>query len=248
MIPSANRSSALSALLLSGALALGGCTHRQPAAAPPPPAAPVAFDQAAAVDAAVAALDRGDVAGARAKIDALLAHDPNDAAARVLKDSLDEDAKALLGPKSFAYKVKAGETMLDLSGRFLGNRLKFYQLARYNDVAVPNALAEGTVLRIPGTPPKAASEKAGPRRPGGRGRPGTSAPAGAAPAAPVAGRTDPAASRAARVAGLAALNQGHVDRAVGQLRRAVALDPANPLARRDLDRAERISRTVKARK
>ena len=47
---------------------------------------------------------------------------------------------------------------------------------------------------------------------------------------------------------IAALNQGNVDRAVGLLRRAKQLDPANPLIARDLARAERIAATVRARK
>ena len=146
----AYRGAVLSASLLAGALA--GCAPRAPRPAPPPPPF-TATDRAAERDAIVGLLDRGDVAAASPRIDALLARDPADPPARVLRDSLDRDAVALLGPKSFAYTVKPGETMLALSERFLGNRLKSYQLARYNRIAVPAALSAGTVLRIPGTPP-----------------------------------------------------------------------------------------------
>ncbi|MDB5737864.1 MAG: hypothetical protein JWO65_1532, partial [Sphingomonas bacterium] len=64
-------------------------------------------------------------------------------------------------------------------------------------------------------------------------------------AAPVA---NPALAARMRAAGLAALNQGNVDRAVALLRRASQLDPGNALIGRDLERAERIARTVKARR
>jgi hypothetical protein len=50
-----------------------------------------------------------------------------------------------------------------------------------------------------------------------------------------------------RSAGLAALNRGAVKQAVGLLQRAHALDPGNAVILRDLQRAERIAATVRAR-
>ena len=44
------------------------------------------------------------------------------------------------------------------------------------------------------------------------------------------------------------MNRGQIDRAVGLLGQAAALDPDNPLIRRDLDRATRIRSTVHARR
>jgi hypothetical protein len=139
--------------------------------------------------------------------------------------------------------------MVGLADRFLGNKLKFYQLARYNGVKVPAALAAGTVLHIPGTPPKPATPKPAPRSPEPPApivKPVHPKPVPPPVAAPVVPTANPALARQLRGAGLAALNQGKIDRAVALLSRAAALDPGNPLIARDLSRAERIARTVQS--
>ena len=140
--------------------------------------------------------------------------------------------------------------MAGLAQRFLGNRLKAYQLARYNGIAKPADLAAGQTLRIPGAPPRIEiPRRAEPRAAAptpAKARPAMPRPAPAArPAAPI---TNPVAARQARAAGLAALNSGNIGRAVGLLRRAATLDPGNPIIARDLTRAQRIAATVKARK
>jgi Flp pilus assembly protein TadD len=85
----------------------------------------------------------------------------------------------------------------------------------------------------PAPPPAAAAPRPKPAPP----RAATPKPAG-----------NPAAARQARAAGLAALNQGNVDRAIALLGRAAQLDPGNALIERDLARARRIAATVRARK
>lgn len=199
------------------------------------------------IDAAVDLLNDGDEDGAQKRLRPLLKANPNDPQANVLLESIKRDPVELLGPKSFAYTVQPGDTMITLSQRFLGNRLKFYQLARYNHVAKPIAISAGTVLRIPGEslrpvavprPEPAAVEapKAAPRN-DAKNKVTLTAPA----KAPVA---NPAAALKLRGLGLAALNQGRVADAVGLLRRATALDPGNSLIARDLARAERIAKAV----
>jgi hypothetical protein len=210
---------------------------------------------ASPLDAAIGLLDQGDEKGAQKQIRLLLKANPNDASANVLLESIQHDPVELLGARNFAYTTQPGDTMLGLSQRFLGNRLKFYQLARYNHVDHPAALAAGTVLRIPGDPPRpaepqrseAAPAPVGPAKPS-RAKPKVKAKA-PVPSAPVvkAPATDPAAALRLRSAGLAALNQGKVADAIGLLRRAQASDPANPLIGRDLARAERIAGAVRAR-
>jgi hypothetical protein len=244
------RRAALACPLLVAAL-LAGCSHPRPAPLPPPAPAPV-LDRQAELNGAVALLDQGDTATASARVNALLARDPADPQARVLRESIDKDPVALLGPKNFPYTVKPGETMLGLAERFLGNRLKSYQLARYNGIAVPASLTAGTVLKIPGTAPRAEPEARTPARTRpGRGKPAeagsTSTPAASATPAAVP-HVDAAGARAARAAGLAALAQGDVGRAIGLLRRAAQLNPGDPLIARDYARAQRIAATVKARR
>jgi LysM repeat protein len=206
------------------------------------------------IDAAVDLLNQGDEKGARKQLRPLLKANPNDPSANVLLESMQRDPVELLGAKSFDYKVQPGDTMIGLSQRFLGNRLKFYQLARYNHVDKPVALAVGTVLHIPGeeprpAPPPRPEPVAAPSdtpHPATRPKPRAKAPAAAATPAQKAPAANPAAALKLRGAGLAALNQGKVAEAVGLLRRASALDPANPLIARDLARAERIAQAVRA--
>jgi Flp pilus assembly protein TadD len=235
-------SSVIRGALLALPLALAACKGGAPQSSGSV-AAP-----ASGIDAAIDLLNRGDEKGALRQIKAIQKHNPNDTSASVLVESIRTDPVTLLGAKSYAYTVQPGETMLGLSQRFLGNRLKFYQLARYNHVAVPSALAAGTVLRIPGEPPRppeptpreTAPSEPKPAKP--------KKPAAAVPAAPKAAAANPAAAMKLRSAGLAALNQGKVGDAVGLLRRASALDPANPLIARDLARAQRIAQAVQSKR
>jgi hypothetical protein len=225
-------------------LALGACSHGPKAPPRSPASQPVAAGE---VDAIVQLLDRGERDAAGKRVRAALERDPGNAQVQVLRDSIERDPKDLLGPESFPYTVRAGETMIGLAERFLGNRLKAYQLARYNGVAVPQALAAGQVLRIPGEPPRIELPRTNPPAP--KTAPRASAPrpkpAVANAAVPVA---DAAGAQRLRAAGLAALNAGTPGRAVLALRRAAALDPGNPLVARDLARAERIAAAVKARR
>ncbi|KQT34719.1 hypothetical protein ASG29_00705 [Sphingomonas sp. Leaf412] len=221
----------------------------------PAPPGTAASAPAAAPDTILSLLDQGDVGAARKLLKAALKREPMNPSLLVLKDSIDRDAKEMLGPDSYGYTVQPGETMTLLAQRLLGNRLKAYQLARYNGIDRPASLAAGQAIRIPGTPPRRADppRTAEPRAPARSPRP----PAATAPARPSAPRppaptaapaANPAAARQARAAGLAALNQGKVNVAVAQLRRAAALDPGNPVIARDLSRAQRIAATVRTRR
>ncbi len=216
----------------------------------PRPASGSPSSAPAALDAAMDLLNRGNEAGALKQIKAQLKRNPQDPSAHVLLESIQRDPVELLGQRSFAYTVQPGETMIALSERFLGNRLKFYQLARYNDVKTPMGLAAGSVLRIPGEPPRpvvpsrqtspgTASEMTEPSRPV-RPRP--------APAEAAKTPANPGAALKLRSLGLTALNQGRVDQAVALLGKAAQLDPANALIAHDLARAERIAQTVKSRR
>ena len=69
-------------------------------------------------------------------------------------------------------------------------------------------------------------------------------PAAAATSSPSKPILNPARAAQLRARGLEELNRGAVSRAVALLTAASQLDPSNPTIRRDLDRAERIARTV----
>lgn len=233
---------------LALALAITACSHG-PKAGPQLAPAPQTTS-ASEIDAILLLLDQGDSGAAKKRINAALKRDPMNPSVQVLRDSIDRDPKDLLGPTGFTYTTRDGDTMSGLAQRFLGNRLKAYQLARYNDIAKPADLAAGRTLRIPGEPPRIeAPRRSEPRPvPAAPTRVKPAAPRPAAVTKPTAPTPNRVAARQARATGLAALNSGNVVRAVGLLRRAAALDPGNPVIARDLTRAERIAATVKARK
>lgn len=239
-------------LLGAGALglALAACSSSPKVG----PTAPVAVaTQAEDIEAIAQLLDTGQVKEARKRLDRALRSDPMNPSLLVLRQGLEGDARADLGSTSYPYTVAPGDTMSALAERFLGNRLKSYQLARYNGLDDPAALAPGQVIQIPGQPPRAA-----PQRPAAAAAPArtpsaprASPPSRTPPAASAAPRppaADTAGAQRARTAGLAALNKGDVAGAIAQLQRAASLDPGNEAISRDLARARRIAATVRSQR
>jgi hypothetical protein len=211
-------------------------------------APPVQATDRSEIDAIAALLDQGDRGAAKKRIAAALKRDPGNASLMLLRDSIQRDPQELLGPTHFAYTVQPGDTMGALAQRFLGNRLKSYQLARYNSIEGPTVLRAGQVLRIPGQAPRVEPAKRPERRAEPQAAPANPAPrAAVAPTHPARPAANVAAARRARSAGLAALNEGNPSRAVGLLSHAAALDPSNAAIARDLQRAQRINATVQAR-
>lgn len=232
-------------------LALAGCASGPKPLAPAPVVQPAS---AAEIEEIAALLDRGEVRSAKRRIEKGLERDPMNASLQVLLQGIEGDARSDLGPNSFAYVVRPGDTMAGLAERFLGNRLKSYQLARYNGIDEPDDLQAGIELRIPGQAPRpeTAPRTSAPRaadKPAPAARPKAEAekPARSETAPPAQKTADPAAARKARAAGLVALNQGKVAQAVTLLRRAAALEPGNKAIAADLARAERIAATVRSR-
>lgn len=193
---------------------------------------------------AIEMLNQGRPDEARAELQAALAKEPDAPLARKLLDQIEKDPQTLLGTKSFAYRMKRGETFSGLAGRFLGDPNLFYALARYNGVAVPaQGQLGGDTIRIPGVPKKAAAPA--PRKPASAAKaPPPSAAAAKPPSAAPA--RDPGRANQLRAEGLQQMNRGAIDSAVALLRQAQRLDPESALIRRDLNRALRIQATVRA--
>lgn len=230
-------------IVLAAALALAGC-----ASGPKPSAVSVPASSAQSVEAIAEHLNQGDVSAARKLIKSGLKRDPKNPSLALLRDSIARDPVELLGPQSFDYVVKPGDTLVGIAQRYLGNRLLTYQLARYNGIENPTTLTAGQTLRIPGirqAPPRRTATPA-PPTPSAPSAPRAQPPKHAV--APPAARSNPAAARQLRTQGLAALNKGSATRAVQLLRRASALDPANSVIKADLARAERIETTVRSRR
>ena len=242
---------ALAPLALAIALAAAGCgeKHPQPVSAPvPAPAAntpappPVVLPQQSAEERllnALTLLSQGKAADARASLVLLLSERPDDRVGLDLMRQIDTDPKQLLGERNYAYVIRRGETLSSIAGRLLGDRNRFWALARYNGIAVPEAAETGRVIRIPGTAPVAAPAPRPPAPTVVEAQPPRSQPA--APA------RNPAEAGRLRQVGLAEMARGQIDRAVRSLERALGLDPANATILGDLTRARRVQATLRGR-
>lgn len=267
--PGLRAASALAALVAAGC-----ATAPKPAPAPPPvatptPVAPPApppkpeFSATPGLSArervlkALGELGAGQPGPARAEITAFLQEQPDNALGKNLLQQIDGDPKTLLGAESFSYTTRPGETMSSLAERFLGDRFKFYILARYNGIDAPANMEVGRTLQIPGSPRRIAPP---PRKPrprisdeaavadqlnGAKPAPAVSPPP--APVRPAPPRRDPAQAMRLRRQALDQMQAGSIDAAVRTLERALQLDPASGPIRSDLDRARRIQAAVRKR-
>lgn len=245
------RMNAPNLLLAIVALGLAGCASK-PGGEAARPAMVQQLSNAQELGDVVSLLDQGEEKAARKKLAAMLKRDADDASSRKLLESITADPVATLGSTDFAYRVEPGETMQGIAQHFLGDRMKFYLLARYNQLAVPATLKPGQTIRVPGIRPKEAPPA--PSRPRPEPTPAPApppkpAPSATAPALPPAPRTaDPRRAAQLRSAGLTALNREQVGNAVRLFGQALRLDPGNALIERDLDRARRLQATVRARR
>lgn len=201
------------------------------------------------VDGVQALLMQGDIKGGKNQLKSLLKVYPMDPRLMLLQQSISENPTELLGPTSYSYTVRSSDTMEGLAERLLGNKLKAYQLARYNRLKMPAVLVKGQILQIPGGRSVRESAPAVVRKAQPVRSPETSAsPVSKEASAPPKPAAQPAAASRARSAGLAALNRGAVNEAIRQLQRAHSLDPDNEQIFSDLQRAKRIASTVRSRR
>ncbi len=234
-------------------LALGACAHEPKSRPGPVLVQPTGNEQR--IEDVVVSLKAGDTRRARKLLRTLSRQKPVDARVVLLTQGLDGDPVQSLGAASFTYRVVEGDQLTSLAQRYLGDRLKFYMLARYNGLTA-DALQTGQLVRIPGAAPlpKPKSEARPEPRPEIRSE-SRREPRAALPASlPRTGTQTPSpppnpqAASKLRGLALAALNRGAVANAVVLLRRAQALNPGNLPIRNDLARAERLLSVVRARR
>ena len=185
---------------------LAGCANQPatPAAAPaatpapvevaPQPVTPTAPDlspaqaKAQAQKLALEAVDRlqnGDEPAARQLLTTAQGLDPANDIARKMSEQINADAQKELGAVFFRYTVQRDDSLSKLAQQYLGDRFRFYILAKYNDMASPSKLAAGQVIKIPGrapatpptTPPPTAAPEVAPSAPPPVAEPAAPAPA-----------------------------------------------------------------------
>ena len=102
---------------------------------------------------AVEQLQTGDEITARQTLTTAIALDSTNELARKMQDQVTADAQRELGTTFFRYTVQPADTLAKLAQQYMGDRFRFYILAKYNDMASPNRLAVGQVIKIPGRAP-----------------------------------------------------------------------------------------------
>ena len=118
------------------------------------PAQARAQAQAKAIE-AVDQLQNGDEASARNTLDQVLSLDASNELGKKLREQIDANAEKELGSAFFRYTVQPGDSMSRLAQQYLGDRFRFYILAKYNDSPNPSKLSAGQVIKIPGKAPPA---------------------------------------------------------------------------------------------
>jgi tetratricopeptide (TPR) repeat protein len=100
---------------------------------------------------AIELLQEGDMGLAQRHLIRALELNPNSKRAKLLLDQLVVNPNEYLGEKYFMYTVRDGDTLSKLAMQFLGDRLKFPILAKYNDIKTPKDLIAGQRIKIPGS-------------------------------------------------------------------------------------------------
>lgn len=216
---------------------------------PPPPATPQLAQKLAI--AAADLLEAGNEEQAKADLQRVLAGDPNNKLAQNLLRQISADPVTALGRESFAYTVRATDTLSRIAGRFLGDIYSFYILARYNDIKIPRQVAGGQVIRIPGKAPPPGALEAEARN---ADKAAASANAPTPAAAPATSPAEPSVGDKALASADAAERRGDVERAYTDYRLATssplgssALAKAEPLRRRLVMRYTRNARSAFAK-
>lgn len=251
--------------LLAASGLLAACATRVTPVQPPvvviaPPGKPVlvpaqpGLSQKERLVRAIRLLETGDSPAARAELLAYLDKSPSSQLGRSLLQQIDASPFTLLGPVSFPHVAQPGESWSSLAERYLGDRYRFWGLARYNGVDRPSLLVDGTVVRIPGReqlqaqPARApltdeaevdrrlAEEAEAVKKP----EPPLPVPLSRPPA-------DRGRAMALRRLGLENLQRGNVDVAIRQFAAAIDLALGTDLLgllKLDLDKAVRIKRSL----
>jgi hypothetical protein len=110
-------------------------------------------------------LQNGEEAAAKSLLERTLQLDPANEMAHKLMDQIKADPQRELGAVYFRYTVRPEDSLSKLAQRFLNDRYRFYILAKYNDLRVPNKLEIGQVVKIPGKEPPPAPLSIHPPRP-----------------------------------------------------------------------------------
>ncbi len=104
----------------------------------------------------LALLEVGQANRAKSELLAYLAEEPGGRygnRSRDLLQQIDGDPEEMLGKEYFLYEMQAGDSLSTVAKQYLGDPLKFYVLARYNDLENPSQMKVGQTIKVPGQKP-----------------------------------------------------------------------------------------------
>lgn len=101
----------------------------------------------------LALLEVGEANRAKSELLAYLSAEPGGRygnRSRDLLRQIDADPEEMLGKEHFLYEMQAGDSLSTVAKQYLGDPLKFYILARYNDLENPSQIKVGQAIKVPG--------------------------------------------------------------------------------------------------
>jgi tetratricopeptide (TPR) repeat protein len=104
------------------------------------------------VQSGIVLLRRGQVTEAKTELYAALRKDPGNIEAVNLVHQINTDAEAYFaGEDFFSYEIQQGDTLSIVAKKYLNDPLKFFILAKYNDIHDSSEINVGRVIKVPGT-------------------------------------------------------------------------------------------------
>jgi tetratricopeptide (TPR) repeat protein len=94
-------------------------------------------------------LENGQIGQAAAELKAYIANVPTSSRAKDLLVQITTDPSKYFPKENFPVKLTSGESLSTLSKEYLGTALKFYALARYNNIENPSKVNIGQTINIP---------------------------------------------------------------------------------------------------
>jgi tetratricopeptide (TPR) repeat protein len=94
-------------------------------------------------------LENGEEGQALAELEAYLIGVPRSNSARNLVEQISTDSSQYFPSENFKVNLTSGTSLSTLAKKYLGSALKFYALAKYNNISNPSRVNIGQEIRIP---------------------------------------------------------------------------------------------------
>lgn len=94
-------------------------------------------------------LEHGEQEKASIELEEYLRNVPNSSRAKSLLEQIKQETNQYFPENSFAVTLSSGESLSTLAKKYLGSPLKFYALAKYNNISNPSRVNIGQTINVP---------------------------------------------------------------------------------------------------